>query len=184
MADISIDFHALPEELRDFVKQAVSDFGLHVVAIRFPPYEAVELNVDQLGEEFADSSAYKRLAFTLQQPSLPVTPELDFAIKNPDALWLQIGERTKNELKESWLSARTEDAAALIVWKKIAKRLQAMTEKGALAMQPTTGAIGPARGHRYTAGAKALEASGVTMITITGIILKLGQTTNATVSDK
>jgi hypothetical protein len=34
MADISIQFHVLPEEIRDFVKQFVKDLGLHVVAIR------------------------------------------------------------------------------------------------------------------------------------------------------
>jgi hypothetical protein len=184
MADISIQFHALPEELRDFVKQCVADFELRVVSIQFPPYQVVELDADHLDEEFADSSTYKRLAFTLGEPSLLVTRELDFADKNPDALWLHIGERTKTELRESHLSARTENAAALAVWKKIAKRLKEMTEKGALGIQPDTGATGPVRWHRYTAGAKALEATGVPMLTITGIILKLGQTADATTINK
>ena len=52
MADISIQFHARPEELREFVKQCVSDFGLHVVAIRYRPLEAVELAGDRLNEVF------------------------------------------------------------------------------------------------------------------------------------
>jgi len=184
MADISIQFHALPEELREFVKQCVADAGLHVVAIRFPPYKVVELDADQLDVEFADPPTYKELAFTLEKPSLLVTPESDFGVWNPDALWLHIGERTKTELRESHLSARTENAAALAVWKKIAKRLKAMTEKGALGIQPDTGATGPVRWHRYTAGAKALEASGVAMLTITGIILKLGQTADANTTNK
>ncbi len=179
MADISIDFHALPEEQRDFVKQAVSDFGLHAVAIRFSPFEAVELVGDRLSEPFTDSSSYERIAFTLGTPSLSVAHELDFADRNPDALCLDIGKRSKTELRESSLFARTENAAALAVWKKIAKRWKGMTKKGALAVHPKTGATGPARGHRYTPGAKALEASGVPMLTITGIILKLGQTPDA-----
>lgn len=184
MADISIQFHALPEELREFVKQCVSDFGLHVVAIRYRPFEAVELAGDRLNEVFLDSSTHRRLHCTLGKPTLPVADELVFGDKNPDALRLDIGERTKKELRESWLSARTENTAALAVWKKIAKRLKGLTEKGALAVQPKTGATGSARGHRYTPGAKALEASGVPMLTITGIILKLGQTPDATAADQ
>jgi hypothetical protein len=179
MADISIQFHALPEELREFVKQIVPEFGLHVIAIRFPPYRAVELDSEQVDEAFTDSSPYDELAFTLRQPILPAKGNMEFCDKNPDALWLAIGKRTKTDLRESWLSARTENAAVLAVWKKIAKRLRGMTERGALAVQPKTGATGPARDHRYTAGAKALEASGVPMLTITGIILKLGQTEDA-----
>lgn len=184
MTDISIQFHALPEELRDFVKQCVADFGLRVVAIRYRPFEAVELDGDRLNEPFLDSSTHRRLQFTLGTPTLPATDELDFGNKNPDALRLDIGERSKNELRESWLSARTENASALAIWKKIAKRLRGITEKGTLGIQPDTGVTRPVRLHRYTAGAKALEASGVPMLTITGIILKLGQTTDATTANE
>ena len=179
MADISIQFHASHAELRDFVKQAVSDFDLHVVAIRYPPYEAVELDTNRLDEAFADSSPYDELAFTLRQPKLPAKGNMELWDNNPDALRLMVGKRTKTELRESWLSARTENDTAFAVWKKIAKRLKGMTEKGALAVNRKTGATGPARWHRYTAGAKALESSGVLMLTITGIILKLGQTADA-----
>jgi hypothetical protein len=34
MADISIQFYALPEEQRDFVKQCVSDFGPNWLSCR------------------------------------------------------------------------------------------------------------------------------------------------------
>jgi hypothetical protein len=181
MADISIQFHALPEEQRDFVTQCISDFGLHVVAIRYSPYEAVELDSAAIADVFLDASPVRELAFTLCHPNLPAKGNMEFWDKNPDVLRLQIGRRSEKGVEESHLSARTENAAALAVWKKIAKRLKSMTEKGALAVQPKTGAAGPARGHRYTAGARALEATGVPMVTITGIILKLGQTADAAV---
>jgi hypothetical protein len=185
MADISIQFHALPEELRDFVKQCVADFGLRVVAIHYRPFEAVEVEGDRLNEPFLDSSTHRRLHFTLGTPTLPAANELDFGDKNPDALRLDIGERSKNELRESWLSARTENAAALAVWKKIAKRLKAMTEKGALAVNSKTGDTGPARGHRYTLGAKALQTSGVPMLDLGGVIIfKLGQAVDATTASE
>ena len=37
MTDISIQFHALHEELRDFVRRQISDFDLRVVALRYRP---------------------------------------------------------------------------------------------------------------------------------------------------
>jgi hypothetical protein len=178
MADISIQFHALPEELRDFVKECVTDFGLHILGIRFPPYQAVELAPRQLDAAFADSSPYDELAFTLRRPALPRESSMDAADANPDALWLAIGKRTETELRESHLSARTDNDVVLAVWKKIAKRLKGMTEKGAVAMQPKTGLTAPARWHRYTSAAKELEARGVRMLTITGIILNFGQVPN------
>lgn len=184
MADISIQFHALPEELRDFVRECVTDFGLHVVAIRYYPYEAVELDSTALAGIFLDESAVRELTFTLLHPSLPAKGNMELWDKNPDVLRLQIGRRSSKGMEESHLSARTKNAAALAVWKKIAKRLKDMTEKGALAVQPETGATSLARGHRYTAGAKELEASGVSMLTIAGIILKLGQTPDGNTTNK
>lgn len=174
MGGILVDFHALPEEQLDFVKQCVSDFGLHLVAIRYTPYESVEFDAEQLDEAFAGSSPYDELAFSLKRPRLPARENLELADKNPDLLRLQIGRKSKKGLVESSLSARTDNPAALTVWKKISKRLKDMTEKGVLGVQPETGDTDAYPGHRYTRGAKALEESGVPMLTITGIILKLG----------
>ena len=180
MADISIQFHALLEEQRNFVKQCVSDYGLHVVAIMYFPYEAVEMDSPALPEVFSDASPVREVAFTLGHPNLPAKGNMEFWEKNPDVLRLQIGSKSEKGVEESHLSARTENATTFAVWKKIAKRLKSMTEKGALAVNRKTGDTGPARGHRYTAGAKALEASGVLMLDIRGvIILKLGQTVDA-----
>jgi hypothetical protein len=184
MADISIQFHALPDELRDFVKQCVTDFNLHVIAMRYVPFEVIEPVGVDLDRLFIDSSMHRRLHFTLEKPTFPVAHALDFGVKNQDALRLDIGARTETELRESWLCARTNNATALAVWRKIAKRLKDMTEKGALAVQPKTGQTGPVRGHRYTLGAKELESSGVFMLTQTGIILKLGQLGEATTGDQ
>lgn len=174
MADISIQFHATPDELLAFAKQAVADFGLHVVAMRFFPFEAVEVDRGRLDSLFVDASPFRRLAFSLGVPVLPVEHELDFADKNPDHLRLDVGRRETSGLRESWLTARTDNPEALAAWKKVAKRLRDTTTKGATATNPRTGATGPARGHRFTAGARTLEAGGVPMLTNTGILLKPG----------
>jgi hypothetical protein len=172
MADISVQFHALPEELLSFVRQIVVDFGLYVVALRFRPFDSSELSESQLDDCFSDKSPYKRLHFTVGKPVLPVAHELDFGDKNPDSLRLDIGTLGEDGLRESWLSARTENPAAIAMWKQIAKLLKSLTEQGATAINPKTGGIGPAKGHRFTEGAKRLEATGIQMLTITGIVMK------------
>lgn len=183
MADISIQFHAMPEELRAFVRQIVADFDLLVVALRFRPFDASELSGGQLDGCFSDDSPYKRLHFTLGKPILPVAHELDFGDKNPDSLRLDIGTLDEDGVRESWLSARTENPAAITKWKKIAKRLKTITEQGATAINPKTGGVGPVKSHRFMEGAKRLEATGTPMLTITGIVMKPGLPASETPSD-
>lgn len=172
MADISIQFIATPEEIRDFAKQAVSEFGLYLIEIRYPPYEVVELNPARLDEPWSYSSPFNELAFTIRRPNVLAKGNLELADKNPDILRLQIGGRSEKGLIESHLSARTDDKAALVVWKKIAKRLKGITQKGMTGFDLKSGASGPIPWLRYTAGAKALESGGVPLLTITGTVLK------------
>lgn len=174
MADISIQFHALPKELLSFVQQIVADFALHIVTLRYRPFDVSELCGSQLDDYFSDDSPDKRLHFTLEGPVLSAAHELEFGDKNPDSLRLDIGSLGGDGLRESWLSARTENLTAIAIWKKIAKRLRDLTEQGATAVNPETGATGPAKGHRFTEGAKRLEATGTPMLTITGIVMKPG----------
>jgi len=91
MTDISIQFLALPEELLSFVRQIIADFGLHVIALRFRPFDVSELSESWLDGCFLDDSPYKRLHFTIGKPVLPVAHELDLGDKNPDSLRLDIG---------------------------------------------------------------------------------------------
>ncbi len=174
MADISIQFHALPEELLSFVRGFVADFGLSVVALRYRPFDAHEPSESRLNDCFSVESLHKRLHFALGKFTLPAANELDFGDKNPGSLRLDVGTLCEGGLAESWLSSRTEDPESIAVWKKIAKRLRSLTEQGATAVNLKTGAMGPAKGHRFTDGAKRLEATGVPMLTITGIVMKPG----------
>ena len=174
MPDISIQFHALPEELLSFLRQIVSEFNLHVVALRFRPFSASEIPVGQFDHLFSDQSTSKRFHFSQDKPVLSVADELEFSDKNPDSLRLDVGSRGEEGLRESWLSARTENATALATWKKIAKQLKGMTVQGATAVNPNTGASGSVKGHRFTEGAKRLEAIGFPLLSITGIWMKSG----------
>jgi hypothetical protein len=176
MSDILIQFHGLREELLPFVKRAASDFGLHVVAMRFFPFQAVVVDAHNLDDVMSECSPYDRIAFVRGVLSPSVTSGNDFLDRNPQSLILDLGTRTETGLKESLLSARTSDPETASVWKEIVKRLKAMTVAGAYAVDPATGAAVKARTHRYTAGAKNLELSGIQMLPIAGTtILKLGK---------
>src|SRR6266851_4742086 len=126
MADISIQFHALPEEILPLLRSFVEDVQGHVIAIKFQPFEAVEVDRSALGEAFEDASV-RRLAVTLQPPVLPAPGMNEFLDHNPSALLLDVGRRSAASLKESWLTARTEDIGALAEWRKFADQLRRVT---------------------------------------------------------
>ncbi len=168
MADISIQFHAVPDELLAFAKAIVADFGVHVVAMRFSPFEAIEVNPARLDEIVAEGSPYHQLGFTVNSPELPATGAMNFLDKNPGALRLTVERANKEGLRQSLLTARASDPAVLSIWEKVAKRLKEMTKAGVVVSNPDTGKSTQNRTHRYSAGAKALAASGVPMLPLAG----------------
>jgi hypothetical protein len=176
MAGISIQFHALPEELLALAKQCVADFGLHVVAMRAFPFGAIKVRPNELDAVFLNSSPYRELAFSLHEPVWPATSQLNFYDKNPNGLRLDIKRKEPKGLEQTLLTASTSDPVALSVWKKIAKRVKGMTQAGVVGVNPDTGATALFRSFRFSPGAKALEASGVAMLPFAGqCILKLGK---------
>jgi hypothetical protein len=175
MPDISIQFHALPKELLTFTKQCVSDFNLHVVAMRSFPFEAIKVAYDQLDDIFAESSPYTELVFFLYEPMIMVRAKTFLYDENPDGLHLDVPRVNDKGLRQAWLATRTANADAIFVWRKIAARLKKITKAGVIVINPDSGASGVARTFRYTAGAKVLESSGIVMRPgAGGNIVKLG----------
>ena len=173
MPSISIQFHALPEELLALAKAWVSEFGPHVVAIEFPPYEVTEVDSEALDSIFAEGSLVDEVVFTVSRPVLPAEGTLELAEQNPDMLRLMIGGRTAKGVAESHLAAGSDGPRGMGIWKKIGKRLKDLTSLGVFLVHPETGQTGPARGSRFTAGAKALDAKGVAMLSLTGLRMTL-----------
>jgi hypothetical protein len=172
VAGISSQFHALHEELHAFARRLITDFDIHVVGLRYRPFTVTELDYAQLDECFSMHPTFKELYFTISEPVLNVDHELDFRRKNHDALRLDVGALSEHGLRESWLSATTKNPIALATWRKIARQLKKLTTAGATAIQPETGATGIMRNHRFSEGARLLDASGVKLLSLTGIIMK------------
>jgi hypothetical protein len=167
MTDLSTQFHAVLDELMALVSTFVHENSIYITAIRFPPFRAFQVDKANVESLFLDNSI-ERIALTLRPPTLPASGMNDFLDHNGDALILDIGRQSDAGLKESWLTARTNDANALRTWRTLAKRLRAMTKTGVVAVNPQTGATTRLREHRFSEGAKSLEAAGVPMLPVAG----------------
>lgn len=118
---------------------------------------------------FVEGSPVDEVVFTVSRPVLPAEGTLELAEQNPGMLRLMIGGRTAKGVGESHLAARGDDTVAGVIWKKIGKQLKDLTSLGVLVVHPETGETIPARGFRFTSGAKALDASGGAMLSLTGL---------------
>jgi hypothetical protein len=173
MFGLSIEFHALPDELLHFTRECVTDLGLHTVAMQFFPFAAIEIPYSQLHDVFADASPYSELAFTLRPPEMRATTNREFARHNPGRLRLDVERPSDGRLRQCWLTCRTSQFEASITWKEVAKRLKAVTRTGVTAVNLDTGYSAPAPSYRYTEGAKRLAEKGTQMLpSVGGCILK------------
>jgi hypothetical protein len=176
MADLSIQFHALPDEVIQFAQDVVHDFGVTLVAIRVRPFDIREIDDPKALRRVLDESGFSRIAFLLGKPSLPAPDEPSFIKLNPDCLRLDIGQSAEDGLRQSWLSARTENREAIAIWRRVAAQLKRITHAGAIAVNPTTGASGFIGSYRYTTNAKVMAEGGLRMLPIAGsAILQFGQ---------
>ena len=99
---------------------------------------------------------------------LPVGGLNEFLDRNSSALLLDIGRRSSEGLRESWLTAKTQDTGVSAKWKDFAARLRSITKLGTVAVNPQTGASVRLKDHRFSPGAKKLEVEGVPMLPAAG----------------
>jgi hypothetical protein len=74
MPGISTRFFATPEKLRQLVEEVARDYHLHVVTMRYRPFEAKEVAVDEIAPCFSQSSLFRRWAFTVDPQIVPESP--------------------------------------------------------------------------------------------------------------
>ncbi len=167
MADISMQFHATEDELVPLVREFVGETGVSVCAIKCRPFEVTAVKQEVL-EAVLKSPDVPRVAFTITHPELGAKGMMQFLDQNPGALLLDIGKETDAGLQESGLTARTDDQATLVIWRKLSKRVMAATRTGVTAVNPQTGATAALKGHRFSEGAKLRERAGVQMLPVAG----------------
>lgn len=167
MSDLSIQFHALPEEVIPLVCALVDAVHGHVAAIRFRPFGVVEVSRAELVSVLQDETV-RRVAISLGTPALTAAGMNEFLDHNSDALLLDLGRRRDSGLAESWLTARAKDAASMVAWSDFARQLRSITRTGVVAVNQQTGAIAKLKDHRFSVGARALATAGVPMLPVGG----------------
>src|SRR5579871_6439226 len=100
MASISIQFHALPEELVPLLRSFAEEVAAHVIEVRFPPFSASVISTAALAEPRNDRSPW-RVLLTAVPPTLPADGMNELLDKNPGALVVDIGGVTIDGLQES-----------------------------------------------------------------------------------
>jgi hypothetical protein len=167
MADLSIQFHALPEEILPLLASLAEESQAFIMALTFSPF-CVERAEPSMLASLLESPRIDRIAFTCGAPVLAVRGMNDFLDKNSDVLLVDIGRLGDSGLRESWVTARTADSASMRRWRHFARRIRAITRTGVAAVNAQTGAMANLREHRFSAGAKELERSGVPMLPAAG----------------
>jgi hypothetical protein len=176
MPDINIQFHATPDEISEWLREWIEREDLHLVAVTFSPYHAKEVERAMI-EAAVQDHTIRRLSLLIRKPDLSPKYKSEFDDRQSDQLVLDVGHRTSEGLRESWLACRTDSAEAYRIWKRIARDLKNKTMPGVTATDIETGASAYYKSHRYTEGAKALENRGVDMLPMQGLTgerLRLG----------
>jgi hypothetical protein len=159
MAELMVRFHATPAELADWLQVLMAGGGVSVTAVRFGPFGVAPVGAADLADVLADGRV-RRLAVTPGQPLLAVERHSGFLAANPAALLIDVGRREPAGLRETWLTARTPEAAAMRRWRDFAATVQAATEPTSHPDSPTT--------RRCTPAAAALAAHGVALLPVAG----------------
>jgi hypothetical protein len=92
----------------------------------------------------------------------------EFYRRNPDVLTINIGKRSADALRESFLGAMTEKDAELALWRRIRRQAAASMRKGAWVVNPISHARHEYKNHCYTEGALRLASQGVRMLPSAG----------------
>jgi len=169
MPKVRLQFHASASELVELAERWAEECGCTLVVERFFPAYRADL-ADRTGPLVGDrpDRTVDRLALTDVPPDLSATSAHDFAVKNPRALFLLVGLRSDEGLRESALGGMTEDIALAKIWRRVVRAAKTHMHRGATVSNPQTGAAARAPDHLHTPGAHTLAADGVRMLAIAG----------------
>lgn len=163
MKKLSLQLHALPEEVTDLLSDPLNDPNIFVVTGESNPIRFCLKENNKF-----EPSKFRVIIFTTHPPKLEANSVYDFIGLNPEALVFEIGHITQNGLAESWLAAVTTSSEVEKRWRQVVKSIRSATLSGALAMNPNSGATVPIKGHRFTIGAQKAFLNGVKILPSAG----------------
>ncbi|MFI7601215.1 hypothetical protein [Actinoplanes sp. NPDC049681] len=169
MTKVSIQFHADRNEVASWIAGWVQEFGLVVAVESFVPrYVARSCIMEDLGAELAGSSDINRVSLNLVPIDLSPTSSLDFVRLNPNILAVSLGMQSQTDLRETALSAMTDDSESIRIWRAIRAKVKASLLSGSTVVNPITGAEQRAKGHYYSVGAREMAKRGIRLLASAG----------------
>lgn len=155
MAKFLTEVHATLDELIELVGKWMAEYPIVATAEAFPPSRTMPVTLENFREVLARPEVHEVL-FTEGPVKRPAQSVYDILSEHPGGLSLQIGRCESRGLEQSTLG--TMDANPM--WKKINRELKKLTTAGATVVWED-GRSAFDRNARFSAGAKALAASGV-----------------------
>jgi hypothetical protein len=170
MSAIGVQFHSTFEETFAFLLECAREMRLQMIlSWRKPAFRvAVAESADEARSLVGVMGVPASIRLTVDSPVASVQDENELLSKNPSALLVEICTRMPAGLKESFLGVKTDDEASIRLWRKIADRWRKRTSAGAIAFNPSTGASGVVKTHRFTPEARRLAREAVTMWALGG----------------
>jgi hypothetical protein len=166
---VQLQFHAHPQEALDLAFQAAAKYELRVALEEFfPRYHASSPAPGNARSAADELDQLDRIALATRGFDVTASSSLEFMTLNPGCLVILLGRLDTAGLRESVLSAWTEDEHDLALWRKIVKEARASMHDGATVVNPHLGATEPAPRHPHTSGAHRMARAGVKMPALAG----------------
>ncbi len=154
MASFGTDFHATLDEFIDLVGKWVAEYPVVTTAEEFPPSRTLPLTPENFREVLSQPNVGQVL-FTEGPVTRPASSIYQILDEHPGGLCLNIGRLKPLGLPQSSLSTMHTNP----MWQKMNRELKKIATAGADIVLED-GRIFPERNARFTAGAKALAATG------------------------
>lgn len=113
-------------------------------------------------------SRIDRVALCRAAPDLTATTAHEFVSRNAGSLFLSIGPRDQEGLRESALGGVTEEQETLRIWRELIRNAKSAMHTGATVWNPESNDEARLPKHLHTPGAHELAASGVRILPAAG----------------
>lgn len=170
MPRIQIQFHAEPGEILTLASQWAREHDVTSIVVEqfFPHYRALAAGNGGVHGVRRKLERIDRVVLCQQDPDLRAETAHGFVTLNPGCLFVSIGARDAEGLRESALGGATDDKGTLDLWRSVVRQGKRGMHKGASVRNPYTGAVDHVPNHLHTRGAHELAEKGVTMLAAAG----------------
>jgi len=167
MSGFSVQFHALPSEIKLLMGNLIDDNNVFITCIRRNPSSSFRSEIilhlwDR--DVSVDFGILKGIAFTMESPDLASKTIREFNEKNMSSLILEIGDLSPLGLNESWIYTSATDKDILRRWRKARKLLLDQLLSGAEAVNPDTHETAPMKWHRFSEGTRKAFMNGTRIL--------------------